>query len=69
MKVPESNTYTAPKVFSRAGELVKWLFNLGNFVKQSQQNSEYRGELYDGNVNSSSDSQVPQPITNDQYSL
>ena len=68
MKVEKYDTYTPTNIFSRAGELVTGLFNLGNFIKQSQTNSEYRGELYDGTVNSS-DSQIPQPITNDQYSL
>jgi len=69
MKVPEYTLYTPPKIFGRAGELVNWLFNLGNVIKQSQTNSEYNGQLYDTNVNSSSNSQLPQPITNDAYNL
>ena len=42
MNVPKYDEYTAPKVFSRAGELVNGLFNLGNIIQQSQQNSEYK---------------------------
>lgn len=68
MKVPKYDVYTPTNVFSRAGVLINDLFNLGNVIKQSQQNSEYNGQLYQ-NVNSSSDSTQPQPITNDQYSL
>ena len=69
MKVPKYDLYTPTNIFSRAGELVNWLFNLGNIIKQSQENSQYRGELYDGNVNSSSDGTLPEPITNDAYNL
>lgn len=66
MKVPESSTYTPANVFSRAWELVKSVFNLGNFIKQSQENSEYRWELYE---NIDSDTSLPQPITSDTYTL
>ncbi|EKD25606.1 MAG: hypothetical protein ACD_80C00012G0022 [uncultured bacterium (gcode 4)] len=67
MKVPEYSSYTAPRIFSRAGELVNWLFNLGNVITQSQQNSQYNGQLYQ-NIDSSNP-QLPQPITNDTYNL
>jgi hypothetical protein len=46
MKVPEYDVYTPTNIFSRAGELINGLFNLGNVIKQSQQNNEYRGNLY-----------------------
>lgn len=68
MKVPEYDLYTPKNVFSRAGELVNWLFNLGNIIQKSQQNSQYNGQIYD-TINPSSNSQVSQPITNDQYNL
>ena len=68
MKVPKYDEYTAPKVFGRAGELINGIFNLGNIIQQSQKNSEYRGEFYDGNVNSSN-TLLPEPISNDQYNL
>jgi len=68
MKVPEYDLYTPTNIFSRAGELINGLFNLGNVIKQSQEKSQYNGQLYDGNVNSSN-SELPQPIINDQYSL
>lgn len=66
MKVPEYSTYTAPKILGKVGDLVKSLFNLGDIIKQSQQNSEYRGEFYE-NINPSNT--TPQPISNDAYSL
>lgn len=68
MKVPEYSVYSPVNIFGRAGELVNRVFNLGNVVKQSQQNNEYRGNLY-YNTNGVTDTTSPQPITNDQYSL
>lgn len=68
MKVPQYNVYTPVNVFGRAGELVNSLFSLGNVIKQSQENSQFRGEMYDNTVNSSN-SQLPQPIANDSYNL
>lgn len=67
MRVPEYDVYTPSNIFSRAGELVNWLFDLGNVIKQSQENSQYNGQIYDG-INSSN-SQLPEPITSDQYNL
>ena len=67
MKVPKYDLYTPINVFGRAGELVNGLFNLGNIVKQSQENSQYKGQLFD-TINPSS-SQTPQPIPNNSYSL
>jgi hypothetical protein len=46
MKVPKYDIYTPANIFGRAGELVNGLFNLGNVIKQSQENNEYRGNLY-----------------------
>lgn len=80
MKVPKYNLYTPANIFSKAGTLVTGLFNLGNVIKQSQQSSQYRGELYDGNVtvpsdantlqgSQPSDPQTSQPITTNQYNL
>ena len=68
MKVPKYDVYTPSNIFSRAGELVNWLFSLGNVIQQSQQDNEYRGNLY-YDTNWVSDSSLPEPITNDQYSL
>lgn len=67
MKVPAYNVYTPANVFGRAGELVNWLFDLGNFIKQSQEKSQINGQIYD--TPRSSDSLYPQPTTNDTYSL
>ncbi len=67
MRVPEYDVYTPSNIFSRAGELVNGLFDLGNVIKQSQENSQYHGQIYDGI--DSSNSQLPEPITSDQYNL
>ena len=67
MKVPQYDVYTPTNIFSRAGELVNGLFNLGNVIKQSQQNSQYNGQIYD--TPSNWNSQTPAPISSDQYSL
>ena len=67
MNVPEYDTYTPSNIFGRAGELVNRTFGLGNVIKESQQNNEYRGNLYydtDGTETS-----LPEPITQDQYKL
>ncbi|HMS91473.1 MAG TPA: hypothetical protein PKC87_04595, partial [Candidatus Absconditabacterales bacterium] len=68
MKVPKYDVYTPANVFSRAGELVNSLFNLGNIIKQSQENSQYNGQIYD-TIQPSSDREISQPITTDQYTL
>ena len=68
MKVPKYDIYTPVNVFGRAGELVNSLFGLGNVIKQSQKSSQYNGQL-NGNIDSSSNLDLPQPITNDQYNL
>ena len=47
MKVPEYNVYTPVNVFGRAGELVNGVFNLGNVIQKSQQNSQYNGQIFD----------------------
>lgn len=65
MKVPKYDVYTPTNIFNRVGQLVNGLFNLGNVIKQSQQQSEYRGQMYQ-NIDSSS---TPQPITDDEFNL
>ncbi|MCX6823737.1 MAG: hypothetical protein NT085_01285 [candidate division SR1 bacterium] len=67
MKVPKYDVYTPVNVFGRAGELVNGLFGLGNVIKQSQQNSQYNGQLYDSNVDSTSP--TVDSVPNSQYSL
>lgn len=46
MKVPSYDIYTPTNVFGRAGELINGLFDLGDIIKESQENSQYRGEMY-----------------------
>ncbi len=66
MKVPQYDVYTPTNIFSRVGQLVNGLFDLGNVIKESQQQSEYRGQPYQ-NIDTSSD--TLQPIVNDSYNL
>ena len=66
MKVPQYDVYTPTNIFSRVGQLVNGLFDLGNIIKESQQQSEYRGQPYQ-NIDTSSDGL--QPIVNDSYNL
>lgn len=68
MKVPKYDVYTPANVFSRAGELVNGLFNLWNIIKQSQQSSQYKGQIYD-TIAPSLNPQLPEPMSNDQYIL
>ncbi len=67
MKVPEYNVYTPVNVFGRAGELVNGVFNLGNVIQKSQQNSQYNGQIFD--TPSSSSSQLPQATSTTTYTL
>lgn len=66
MKVPEYNTYTPKNIFSRAGQLVNLAFGLGDVIKQSQEGSEYRGDMY-YKLDSSDTS--PSEAFSDDYSL
>lgn len=67
MNVPKYDVYTPVNVFGRAGDLINWLFNLGNVIKESQQNSELKWQFYQ-NTNSST-TESPAPIVNDTYTL
>lgn len=68
MKVPQYDIYVPKNVFSRAGELVNKLFNLGDIIKESQQKSQINGQIFD-DTSSSSDVNLPQPINSDTYNL
>lgn len=63
MNVTDYDIYTPSNIFSRAGEVVGSLFKIGDVVKQSQQNNEYRGNLY---YDTTPDLQEPSP---DGYQL
>jgi hypothetical protein len=67
MNVPKYDVYTPVNVFGRAGDLINWLFSLGNVIKESQQNSELKWQFYQ-NINSSN-TESPTPIVNDTYTL
>lgn len=65
MKVPSYDMYTPSNIFGRAGELVNQLFDLWDIIKQSQQNSQYRGDIYYELDNSS----TVEPLSADTYHL
>jgi hypothetical protein len=65
MKVPAYETYKTTNIFNRVGELVNDAFNLWDVIKQSQEGSEYRGDIY-YKINSSDWSQ---PVSEDMYTL
>ena len=46
MNVPDYDVYTPKNIFSRAGVLINKVFQLGDIIKESQQNNEYRGNMY-----------------------
>lgn len=65
MKVPAYETYKTTNIFNRVGELVNGVFNLWDIIKQSQEASEYRGDIY-YKINSSDWTQT---ISADDYTL
>ncbi len=46
MNVPDHTSYSPQNIFNRAWELINNLFKLGNFIKESQIENQYRGNLY-----------------------
>ena len=68
MNVKKYDVYTPTNIFNRAGQLVNWLFNLGNIIKESQKNNEYLGNPYYDTTPDSVDG-LPDPITDDAYNL
>ncbi len=66
MKVPKYDMYTPTNIFGRAGELINWLFNLGDIIKQSQEHSQYNGQMYQP---LDTNSETPEPLSNDMYDL
>ena len=64
MKVPAYDTYKTTNIFNRVWELVNGMFKLWDVIKQSQEGSEYRGDMY-----YKLDSSSPQPIVDDSYRL
>ena len=65
MNVPKYDTYKTTNIFNRVGELVNSAFNLWDIIKQSQEASEYRGDIY-YKLDSSDWTQV---ISTDEYIL
>lgn len=71
MSVPRYQNYTPQNIFNRAGELINGAFKLWNFIKESQIDNEYRGNLYyDTDPNAIIDTSSPStPDTTSDYSL
>ena len=49
-----AEVYTAKNIFSKAWELIKWAFQLKDVIRESQEQNQYRGQLYydiDSNTN------------------
>lgn len=40
------SVYTAKNIFGKAGELIKKSFQIKDVIKESQEQNEYRGQLY-----------------------
>lgn len=71
MNVPGYLNYTPKNIFSKAGELINNAFKLGNFIQKSQQDNQYRGNLYyDTNPNNTIDTTIPTKTSTDpSYNL
>lgn len=71
MSVPDYAKYTPQNILGRAGELINGAFRLWDFIKKSQVDNQYRGNLYyDTNPNSSIDTNTPSATdANPNYSL
>ncbi|MFZ2151209.1 MAG: hypothetical protein WAZ12_02485 [Candidatus Absconditicoccaceae bacterium] len=46
MNVKGYENYSAKNIFNRSGELIKYVFQLGDVIKESQKDMQYRGQLY-----------------------
>lgn len=46
MHVPQYTTYTSKNVINKAGDVLEYIFKLGNVIKKSQEESQYRGQMY-----------------------
>ena len=46
MNIPDYQTYTTKSIFQRAGKLMNSIFNLGDIIKESQNNNQYKWDLY-----------------------
>lgn len=65
MNVPSYDIYTPKNIFNKAGELINQAFKLGDIIKQSQKNNEFRGNLY---YDTTPNTDI-QPTTSTDYSL
>ncbi len=46
MNVPNAEVYTPKVIFNKAGDVLKVLFKVGDVVKKSQTDNQYRGDMY-----------------------
>jgi len=46
MNVKWYENYSARNIFNRSWELIKYVFQLGDVIQESQKDMQYRGQLY-----------------------
>lgn len=46
MNVPQHSMYNSKNIVNKAWDVLQYLFKLGNVIKKSQQESQYRGDMY-----------------------
>lgn len=46
MNVTDNTVYTSKNIVNKAWEVLNYVFRLGNVIQKSQQDQEYRGNLY-----------------------
>ena len=46
MNVPSYQAYSAKYVFEKVGDIVSYILKLGNVIKESQENNQFRGNPY-----------------------
>lgn len=64
MNVKWYENYSAKNIFNKAWTLIKWASNIGDVIKESQKDMQYRGQLY-----YDTDSESPLPEDYSDYSL
>ncbi|MCF7835188.1 hypothetical protein K9M48_04020 [Candidatus Gracilibacteria bacterium] len=64
MNVKGYENYSAKNIFNKAGTLIKGASNIGDVIKESQKDMQYRGQLY-----YDTDSESPLPEDYSDYSL
>jgi hypothetical protein len=67
MNVKWYENYSARGIFNRSWELIKYVFQLGDVIKQSQTDMQYRGQLYYDTTPNSTTNSTSNPATSADY--